>query len=218
MIAHGVEPDIDIADSLAFGALADIQAINQTPNQVNEIAVRLHDYSLAASIANTWSTLGSEKVQSWDQINANIYDVFKLQDAVRFLSIGSILVVAAFGIYNVLNMTVMQKRKDIAILRSLGYSQNDIISLFFSQGLILGVAGALFGVLFGYLISKYMSTISFSGGPMGSGTGKIVVSFDPEIYINAGTLALVSAILASFFPARAAGKLTPIEIIRAGAD
>jgi len=208
------------ADQGAYGALADIQAVNRTPNQVNEIAVRLEDYLQSAPIASTWSSLGQEKVESWDQLNANIFEVFRLQDAIRYVSIGAILVVAAFGIYNVLNMTVMQKRKDIAILRSLGYQSRDIIVLFFSQGVILGFSGALLGAIFGYLFSRYMQTIPFAGGPMGGRGpgGTLIISYDPKIYIQAVSLALLSAIFASLLPARAAGKLTPIEIIRAGAE
>jgi len=206
-------------DQGAYGALSDIQAVNRTPNQVNEIAVRLEDYLQAAPIASTWSTLSQEKVESWDQLNANIFEVFRLQDAIRYVSIGAILVVAAFGITNVLNMTVMQKRKDIAILRSLGYQSRDIVTLFFSQGLILGVAGAFLGAVFGYLFSRYMQTIPFTGGAMsGRAGGTLIISYDPKIYIQAVVLALLSAVFASLLPARAAGKLTPIEIIRAGAE
>jgi lipoprotein-releasing system permease protein len=92
-------------------------------------------------LATAWANFGPEKVESWDQINANVFDVFRIQDAIRFLSIGAIMVVAGFGIYNVLNMMVIQKRRDIAILRSMGYSTREIISLFFTQGFLLGITG-----------------------------------------------------------------------------
>lgn len=205
------------ADGLAYGALGDVQRVNRTPNQVNAIAVKLHDHSQAAAIASTWARLSPEKVESWDQINSNLFDVFRIQDMVRFLSIGAILIVAGFGIYNVLNMTVVHKRQDIAILRSMGYSSGDILWLFFSQGLMLGLSGAALGLAFGYLFCRYLETIPFGGGPMGAGSGHFIVSFDPAIYVQSALLALLASSLASILPARAAGKLTPIEIIRAGA-
>lgn len=207
-----------MTDIFAYGSLSDIQTVNQTPNQVNEIAVKLHDYTQAATLASTWAQFGHDRVESWDQINASMFDVFRIQDAIRYLSVGAVLVVAAFGIYNVLNMTMVQKRKDIAILRSLGYDTSDIIWLFFSQGLILGVSGAILGLSFGYGLSLYLQTVPFSGGPMAVGTGKLMVSMDPKIYLQAGALALISSTVASVLPARAAGKLTPIEIIRAGTE
>ncbi len=205
-------------DQVAYGALGDVQKVNRTPNRVNEIAVKLHDHTRAAAAASAWSRIGPEKVESWDQINGNIYTVFRIQDAVRFLSIGAILIVAGFGIYNVLNMTVMHKRKDIAILRSMGYGTADIIRLFFYQGLFLGVSGAAMGLVFGYVVCLYLQTVPFGESPMGVGTGYLMVSFKPAIYAQAATLALASSMLASILPARAAGKLTPIEIIRSGAE
>ncbi|OGR89629.1 MAG: hypothetical protein A2992_02240 [Elusimicrobia bacterium RIFCSPLOWO2_01_FULL_59_12] len=207
-----------MTDSLAYGAISDVQNVNGTPNQVNEIAVRLHDHAQAAALATTWAGWGPEKVESWDQINANIFEIFRIQDAVRFLSVGAVLIVAAFGIYNVLNMTVMHKRQDIAILRSMGYNTGEMIWLFFSQGLILGVSGAILGLAFGYGVCLYLQTIPFGGGSLGSGPGHMLVSFQPGIYVQAALLALLSASIASILPARAAGKLTPIEIIRAGAE
>ncbi len=207
-----------LADVNAYGSLGDVQKVNGKLNQVNAIAVKLFDHTLAAGIATTWAAIGPEKVESWDQINSNLFDVFRIQDMVRFMSIGAILIVAAFGIYNVLNMTVMHKRQDIAILRSMGFDTGDILWLFFSQGLMLGVSGSVLGLAFGYATCLYLQTIPFTGGPMAIGSGYLMVSFDPAIYVQAALLALISSCLASVLPARAAGKLTPIEIIRAGAE
>ncbi|OGI07576.1 MAG: hypothetical protein A2X41_08895 [Candidatus Margulisbacteria bacterium GWE2_39_32] len=205
------------ADRFAYGLIEDVQRISQTPNRVNTIAIRLYDYSQSSAIANTWSAITPEKVESWDQKNASFFNVFRIQDAVRYLTIGATLVVAGFGIYNVLAMTVMQKQRDIAILRSMGYSRLDIVWLFFAQGLILGVAGSLLGLFCGYLFSRYLQTVSFGGGPMG-GSGFLQISLAPAIYVWAVILGLASASLASILPAVNAGKLTPIEIIRSGAE
>jgi lipoprotein-releasing system permease protein len=205
-------------DLQAYGAIADVQKVNRTPNQVNEIGVRLHDYTQAAAIATAWQTLGLERVRSWDQINSGIFAIFRIQDAVRYLTIGTILIVAGFGIYNVLNMTVIQKRKDIAILRSMGFLTRDIVWLFFSQGLVLALAGGALGLICGYGVCLYLQTIPFTGSPLGEGSGFINVSFNPAIYVQAALLALLSASIASVLPARAAGKLAPIDIIRAGAE
>ena len=130
--------------------------------------------------------------------------------------IGAILIVAGFGIYNVLNMMVTQKRQDIAILRSMGYDTLEIITLFFSQGLILGMVGAVFGLTFGYLFCRYLKTISFMMKTASNPTGHLMISLEPRIYVQGAVLAILAASFASILPARAAGKLTPIEIIRSG--
>lgn len=207
-----------MTDNKAYAELRDVQTVSGTLNVVNEIAVKLKDHTLAKKLSETWSQVTADTVESWDQRNSSLFDVFKIQDAVRYLSIGAILVVASFGIYNILNMTVMQKKKDIAILHSLGYQPKDIVFLFFSQGLVVGVIGTILGVIVGYVFCRYLATLPFSGEPMGSGSGFMMVSFNPKIYWQATTLGILTSTIASILPARAAGKFTPIEIIRSGVE
>ncbi|MDD4973835.1 MAG: ABC transporter permease [Bacteriovorax sp.] len=203
-------------DLQAYGALADVQRANRTPNQVNEIGVRLKDYKEADTLSRTWSKLASERVESWGDLNLNVKSIFSIQNALRFSMIMTILIVAGFGIYNILNMTVNQKRQDIAILRALGYDTFDIIILFFSQGLIVGVCGTVLGLICGYLFCRYIQTITFLQMTPSNPQGHLHIALTPLIYIQAATLALLSTSIASILPARAAGKLTPIEIIRQG--
>jgi lipoprotein-releasing system permease protein len=207
-----------IDEGTAFGALPDVQRIAETPNQVNEIAVRLFDVEGAANLAGEWRDVSEEKIQSWDQINANFLNVFTIQNAVRYMMVAVILIVAGFGIYNILNMVVNQKRRDIAILRSMGYTTWDVMTLFLIQGLIVGVIGAALGLIGGYWICRYLETVPFGGSPLGAGAGHMTVSFTLRIYVYAAGLSIACAALASLLPARAAGRLQPIEIIRAGAE
>lgn len=205
-----------MSDLQAFGALSDVQRLGQAPNRVNEIAVKLKNYMQAADIATNWAKLLPERTESWDQQNANIFSVFQIQNALRMTMILTVLIVAGFGIYNVLNMTVTQKRQDIAILRSMGYDTLDVVTLFFSQGLILGVMGGFFGLICGYFVCRYLQTVPFAGGMGSTRPGHLHIAILPSIYIQAALLALGSASFASILPARAAGKFTPIEIIRMG--
>ena len=94
------------SDMQAYGALNDVQKINGTPNEVNEIGVRLKDYTQAASIATNWSKIAPERTESWDQQNASILSVIKLQTVLRWTMTMTVIIVAGFGIYNILNMTV----------------------------------------------------------------------------------------------------------------
>lgn len=196
-----------------FGALADVQSLNQTPSRVSDIAVRLHNVEDADAVSSTLNLLSQEKVLSWSQSNEGIMSVFKTQDIVRNSMTISILVVAGFGIYNILSLAVSHKRREIAILRSMGFEPGDISRLFLTQGLVLGCLGGLMGAIVGLGVSYGMSLIPVSEA-RGLGTGRMMVSFDWSIYVKAFFLALGSASFASYFPARSAGKLEPIEIIR----
>lgn len=204
------------ADLQAYSALADVQKLNQTPNHINEIGVRLEDYLLADSLAKSWAQIGPERVESWSQQNQSILSVFAIQNALRFSMVMIVLIVAGFGIYNILNMTVIQKRQDIAILRAVGFDGFDIVMLFFSQGLIVGICGAFFGLIGGYLFCRYLQSISFMMATPFSSQSHLHIAITPAIYLQALALGLVSASVASILPARAAGKLTPIDIIRQG--
>lgn len=196
-----------------YGALSDIQKLNQTPSRISDIAIRLTEVENARSLAATLNLLGQEKVQSWDQSNEGIMSVFTTQDIVRNSMTISILVVAGFGIYNILSLAVSHKRREIAILRSMGFEPYDVSFLFLTQGIILGLIGGIVGCLLGLLASYGMSLIQVSEA-RGLGTGRMMISFDYLIYVKAFILALLSSSFASYFPARAAGKLEPIDIIR----
>lgn len=203
-------------DLQAFAALNDVQRVNHTENYVNEIGVRLKDYTEADALARTWTKLGPERVESWGDQNLNIQSVFAIQNALKLSMILTVMIVAGFGIYNILNMTVNQKRQDIAILRALGYDPFDVIMLFFSQGMIVGLFGTVLGLGCGYLFCRWLQTLSFMLATPSNPQGHLHISLNPMIYIQATGLALLSAAVASVLPARAAGKLTPIDIIRQG--
>lgn len=203
-------------DLQAYAALNDVQRVNLTFSQVNEIGVRLKNYEDADVMARTWGMSSPERVESWGDQNANILSVFAIQTALRYSMIATVLIVAGFGIYNILNMTVNQKRQDIAILRALGYDAFDVIMLFFSQGVIVGLVGGFFGLISGYFLCRYLQTIPFMVATPANPQGHLHIALDVGIFIQAAFMALLSAALASILPAHAASKLTPIEIIRTG--
>ncbi|MDH5546110.1 MAG: FtsX-like permease family protein [Gammaproteobacteria bacterium] len=201
-----------IDDAIMFGALRDVQAINRTPGRISDIAVNLVDMNRAHDLAAAWGLTSADKVESWEQANANFMEIFKFQDIVRLAVTFAILLVAGFGIYNVLSIMISQKKREIAILRSIGYPPKYILELFLTQGIILGITGAIIGLLFGHFINLYLSTIELGRqGPMG---GHLIISYAPSIYLSGFLLAFVSAVLASILPAHAASRLTPLEIIR----
>jgi len=100
------------SDLQAYGSLADVQRANHTLNRINEIDVKLYDYELSAGLATTWSSISPETIESWDQRNANIFTIFALQAMMRNIIVAVVMLVAGFGIYNVLMMTVTQKMRD----------------------------------------------------------------------------------------------------------
>lgn len=202
-----------IDEGTMIGSIFDAQKLNQTPGRVTTIAVRLKDVRLASETAGVWNLLSDEKVESWDQANEGLMSVFSMQDIVRNSMTIAILVVASFGIYNILSLAISHKKREIAILRSMGFEPNDITRLFLTQGILLGAAGGLLGLLLGYFICWYLGTIEVSAD-RGLGGNRLFMSYDLNFYVLGFILAFLSSCVASVLPARAAGKMEPIDIIR----
>lgn len=203
-----------IDESLAYVALSTAQSIAGSPGQVSDIAVRLADVRKSYAKAQQWSNDESAKVQSWEQINASILDVFQVQDKTRYMMSAIILIVAGFGIYNILSIVISQKKREIAILRSVGYESTDILTIFMTQGMLLGFAGGFLGVLLGYVLCWQLSHVTFSSPMTKTKATTMMISFNYLIYVYGFLMALVSTTIASFLPALKAGKMSPIDIIR----
>ena len=142
-----------IDDSLCYTSITTLQRITGSPGEISDIVVRVTDVSHAREMAENWSQFTKDKVESWDQANESIMSVFNTQNIIRNTITVVIILIIAFGIYNILNMVVSSKKRDIAILRSIGYEEFDIIMLFLIQGLILGVTGAIFGSILGFFLA-----------------------------------------------------------------
>ncbi len=201
-----------IASSIAYSSLSTVQSITHASGEVSVIAVRLWDVSKARNIAEDWSYTSKDKVESWDQANEAVLSIFTTQNIVRNTTTFTIILVISFGIYNILNMVVTQKRREIAILRATGFSNSDILILFLLQGVLLGVAGALTGLLVGAFACWNLQQITIPGAP--TGTDHLLVSWNYTIYLKAFLITSLSSALASVIPAYSASKLSPIEVIR----
>jgi lipoprotein-releasing system permease protein len=213
MMAGHYKTGIEQLDAaVVYAPLTYVQQFNGTPGRVSSILVRLHDVDLSDAAAARWSLTGRDKVQTWDQANGNIKTVFRMQDTIRFLMIGIILLVAGILIYSILKMMVVQKRGEIAILRSFGYEAADMVWLFLWQGLILSLGGAVLGLAMGTLLGLYVETLVISGP--GLATQPMRFAFLPANYAEGFLLALVFSCLAAFLPAWGASRLDPIDILR----
>jgi lipoprotein-releasing system permease protein len=121
----------------------------------------------------------------------------------------AILLVAAFGIYNILNMTIMQKLNDIAILKAQGFSGRDVIKIFVTEAIIMGSFGTMIGLLIASVLVNLLGRV-YIGGDIGF----FPIGFEPVIFVVGAVIGLLVTTGAGFFPARNAAKVDPIEIFR----
>jgi lipoprotein-releasing system permease protein len=133
-----------------------------------------------------------------------------------YTSVGAILVVAGFGIFNILSTVIYEKTRDIAILRSLGFTEGDMRTVFVLEGLVVGVAGTLLGWLLGFGITEFLASLKFSVEGFVKSEG-FVLDRSFRHYWLVGVFALVVSAFAAFLPARRAARVRPVDIIRSAA-
>jgi lipoprotein-releasing system permease protein len=123
-----------------------------------------------------------------------------------------VLVVAAFGIFNIIATVVMEKARDVAILRSIGMAGRDVVAVFVIEGVVVGLLGIAAGAALGWLLSFGMSTLPAPGA---GDTGETLrIAQAGWIYGVAAIIAFISAVVASWLPARRAALTDPLTIIR----
>ena len=192
------------------------QVLQDRPNVVNQILLRLADVTQAEPLAREIEARFGERTESWEEQNRNILTVFIIQNAIMYSVTGAILLVAAFGIYNIISTVVFEKTRDIAILKSLGFTEGDVQRLFLVQGLIAGFLGAALGCLLGQLMIEGLAQVRFRTETP-AGNDRFLLARDWRIYAIATFFAVLSATLAAVIPARRAARLDPVQIVRGAA-
>lgn len=205
-----------VDQSSGFALLKVSQVLQDRPNVVNQILVRLADVTRAEPLARQIEARFGDRTESWEERNANILTVFVIQNAIMYSVTGAILLVAAFGIYNMISTVVFEKTRDIAILKSLGFTEGDIQLLFLVQGMIAGLLGALAGCLLGALMVEALAQVRF-GLETPTGNDRFILARDWRVYLAASLFAIAAAGIAAVIPARRASRLDPVQIVRGAA-
>jgi lipoprotein-releasing system permease protein len=185
------------------------QFAKEGPSYVTTIYANTINADKSPEYAKTLQQFTEYKVEPWQITNADVLS----GDLVRNTMMGaislSILVIAAFGIYNILNMTVMQKINDIAILKATGFSGGDVIKIFVTEALIMGLFGCVIGLAVGGVLIAIMSNIW-----MGPPVGYFPIYFTQSIFASSFILGMLATFGAGYIPARKASKVDPVEIFR----
>ena len=188
------------------------QALQSQPRVVNEIHIRLAEIGRSIPIAQVIENRWGYKTAPWEETLSRILDVFVLQNAIIYLTTGSILVVAGFGIFNIISTIVMEKARDIAIMRSIGMPAADVVNIFIFEGLVVGVAGVVCGCALGWGIGAFLGTLPAPGATDPS--EHMRVSMTATSYLAGSAIALVSSVAAAWLPARRGAQTDPLAIIR----
>lgn len=207
---------VTLDQSTGYSLLKVNQVLQDRPNVVNQILLRLTDVTQAEPLARQIEARFGDRTESWEEQNRNILTVFVIQNAIMYSVTGAILLVAAFGIYNIISTVVFEKTRDIAILKSLGFTEWDIQLLFLVQGAIAGLLGAVLGCLLGQAMIEGLAQVRFATETP-AGTDRFLLARDWRIFAVASLFAVLSAAVAAVIPARRAARLDPVQIVRGAA-
>jgi lipoprotein-releasing system permease protein len=199
--------------SRAYMMINSAQTLLGKKSIINEIVVRLDDYTQAREVAEQIETMCGYKTYSWQEANENFLKIFKIQTIITFFITGALLVVAAFGVLNILIMAVLERVNDIAILKSFGLSRADITQIYVFQGFVIGVVGSLAGLLFGKLAVTGLRSLPIQVEGLVKSDG-LLMSEHLSQYIFAFIGSLIVVLLAAVYPAYRAAKYDPVEVIR----
>lgn len=204
-----------INNSWVLSTLPTAQSLFEIDDEITSIAIQVEDVFAADVLATEIEddiTVSDLKVVNWKDQNEDLLSGLNGQSISSIMIQVFVLISVVLGIASVLAITVLQKSKQIGILKAMGITDKTARWIFLFQGLLLGFWGAILGVLFGVVL--LMSFTTFARNPDGSAL--IPIAFDPVFIGFSGSIAIISALLASFIPAQRSKRLSPIEVIRNG--
>lgn len=203
-------------NAMAYALLKKAQVLASRTNVVNQIRMRLDDVTAADRVAAAIEARFKYRTESWQETNRNVLGIFVIQNGIMYSTTGAILVVAAFGIFNIIATVVMEKTRDIAILKSIGLDEGDIQQIFLIEGFLVGIVGALVGWAVGYGLTEVLASIRFEIEGFVTTQG-FYLSYSLAHYLIAGGIATGAAMVAAYLPARKAARVNPVDIVRGAA-
>jgi lipoprotein-releasing system permease protein len=203
--------------SMAFISLESANRFFRMGDTVTGVEVKIKDIYQAEQMGkNIQKAIGGfYYVRTWMDMNKNLFSALKLEQAAMFIILLLIVIVAALNIISTLIMVVMEKSKDIAILKSMGATANGIMRIFMIEGLVIGVVGATLGILGGVFLSVMLKKYQFIKLPGDVYTiATLPVKMDPFLIAMIAVASLCISFLATLYPAWQAAKMDPVEALR----
>lgn len=185
------------------------QLLKEGNSYITDINVNVIDPETAGETAKKLTRITGYKAEGWKEANETLMAANKMRKLIiTFVSL-TILLVAGFGIYNILNMTVSQKINDIAILKAIGFKGKDVIRIFVTQAISIGIMGVIGGVILATFLITILKKV-YLGGDI----GYFPIDYEASKYIQGVVIGLGITFFAGYIPAKKAAGIDPVEIFR----
>jgi lipoprotein-releasing system permease protein len=200
--------------TVSYTSLSTAQKILDKPNDyITDLQIRIHEISQAPVLAVEFSERFNSDAEDIQTSNAQFETGSFIRSLISYAVGITLLIVAGFGIYNILNMMIYEKMDSIAILKATGFSGHDVRMIFMVIALSIGLFGGLLGLCFGCALSYAIDQIPFQTSSLPTIT-TYPVSYRPLFYFIAASFSIITTYLAGWAPARKASKVDPVVIIR----
>jgi lipoprotein-releasing system permease protein len=205
---------LDIDNVQSYCSIATTQKLlGVSSNYITDIQIKLKDILQAPVMARKFETIF--EVDALDIQTAN--SQFETGSFVRTIisyAVGiTLLIVAGFGIYNILNMMIYEKMDSIAILKAVGFSGKDVNFIFVAIATTIGIVGGVLGLVFGWALSALIDQVPFNTASLPA-IKTYPIDYNPKFYIIGAVFSIVTTYFAGYFPSRKASKIDPVIIIR----
>ncbi len=200
-------------ETQAFTLIKTAQILAGQTGIVNAMRIRVADIMSAMATAERIEARTGYKSVSWQEANEDLLSALEIRNFIMYTVVGAILLVASFGTYNIISTITHEKTRDIAILKSLGFTERTVRSIFLLEALIIGLAGTLVGWVLGYGLCQALETIEFKSPFMD--VTHLPIYYAPVHYFLAGLVAMLASGIAAIPRISPQGaSVHPVEIIR----
>lgn len=205
-------PQLD--ETQGYVTLRRAQTLEGKPNVVNQIHVRLDDNARAIGLARRLEVDHGFRAEPWQETHGSVLDLFAVLNGVTFTALGGLFLMSGTAVYNIVSTITMEKVRDIAILRSLGFPSRFVAAMFLVEGLALGLMGALFGCLLGHVAVALLAHVPVEiQGPIIQSNRFLLFDWAGH-YAIAAAAAVSTACLGALLPARRAAATDPLVVLR----
>lgn len=198
----------------SYASIATVQKLKGKPNNyITDIQIKLKDVLAAPSIAKEYGKLFEIDAEDIQTANASFETGSFVRTLISYAVGVVLLIVAGFGIYNILNMMIYEKMNTIAILKATGFAGRDVQKIFLVIAMSIGFFGGLAGLILGFGLSELIDQIPFKTPSLPS-VKTYPINYNPVFYVIGAVFSLITTFLAGWFPSRKASKVDPVVIIR----
>ncbi len=202
----------------AYMDLAEGQRFFGTGETVTGLELKVDDVDAARAVMNrVVFALGGWpfRAKDWGELNRSLFSALQMEKVVMAVILGFIVLVASFIIVATLIMLVLEKTKEIAVLKSMGAGVPSVMKIFVAEGLVIGAVGTAFGLILGYGGCLFIDRIGIPLDPEVYYISNLPVLIDPAQFALAALAALALSFLATIYPATKAARLRPVDGLRA---